>query len=449
MLLRFLGAAGMVTGSSYLLDSRILVDFGIFQGGRDSAELNSADLSQMVVGLKAVIVTHAHLDHCGRLPLLSRWGYQGPIYTTLPSTELVDLVLRDSAKIAKEDRNGMVLYTEGDVEKVTSLIKGIDYHQSADLGDGDSFCFWDAGHILGSASVEMNCGGKKIIFSGDLGNTPQPLVRPTEYPTEGQVVLMESTYGDRLHPKEDPSQVLLEEIGEIEKSGGALLIPSFSLERTQELLHHLDHLKKTKKIRDGTRVFLDSPMAIKATDIFREYRYLYNVELKNHSAIDDPFDFPGLTVVRNPKESKRIFAIKEPKVILAGSGMMTGGRIMGHAIKLLPFENTRLLFVGYQAMGTLGRSILDGTKQDVGTPLMVRIGDVRVEVRANVRETASMSAHADQGQLIDWLGHINGVNKIFLVHGDEEPRKTLRDKIDKNFTGVSIETPVLNDEFEI
>ncbi len=452
--IKFLGAAGTVTGSSYwLMDSNnkgILVDLGLFQGVEEPKTFNNETLYFKAHDLTGVVLTHAHLDHCGRLPLLVQAGYTGPIYMTEATRQLVDLSLFDSAKVMAEgeQRRGgrKALFSEEEVEKLLLLCRVVHYDKPLTIGNFE-ITLRDAGHILGSASAEVTdkregFGPKRIVFSGDLGNTPQDLIRPTEPIAEAELVVMESTYGDRTHGGEDAVKVLTEEINAVEASGGTLLIPAFSLERTQEILHKIDHLKKNKLVRDETLVFLDSPMSIKATMIFKHFPELYNDELSGHAKTDDPFDFPGLVLVEKGAESAKIHEIERAKVIIAGSGMMAGGRILHHAIEFLPLATTRLLQVGFQAVGTIGRRILDGEKK-------VRIYDAEVEVAANIRNVTSMSAHADQPRLMHWLSQIKGVKRVFLTHGEELPRLVLAEKI-KNDLGITdVVLPKMNQAVDL
>ena len=452
--IKFLGAAGTVTGSSYwLMDSDnkgILVDLGLFQGVEEPKIFDNERLYFEARDLTGVVLTHAHLDHCGRLPLLVQAGYTGPIYMTEATRQLLELSLFDSAKVMaeSEQRRGerKALFSEEEVEKLLLLCRVVHYDKSFTVGNFE-ITLRDAGHILGSASVEVvdkreGFGPKKIVFSGDLGNTPQDLIRPTTPIIEAELVVMESTYGDRTHGGEDAVKVLTEEINAVEASGGTLLIPAFSLERTQEILHKIDHLKKNKLVRDETLVFLDSPMAIKATMIFKHFPELYNEELSGHAKTDDPFDFPGLVLVEKGAESAKIHEIERAKVIIAGSGMMAGGRILHHAAEFLPLTTTRLLQVGFQAVGTIGRRILDGEKK-------VRIYDAEVEVAANIRNVSTMSAHADQPRLMRWLGQIKGVKRVFLTHGEELPRLVLSEKIKNDLGMTNVVLPKMNQAMEL
>lgn len=428
------GSSGEVTGSNYLLENdrgdQLLVDFGLFQGAKEIVDQNYNQLPYHPSEIAGVILTHAHLDHCGRLPMLVFGGFQNKIYMTPPSAKLVDVTLNDAARVGRENSKmgRPALYGIDQVEKTLEMIETTEYDQPLTIKNFQ-VTFRNAGHILGSAIIEIvdTVSGKKIVFSGDLGNYPEDLI-PTAYMVDkADVVVMESTYGNKIHPKEDPSQIITEEINAIEKNKGVLMIPAFSLERTQELLHRLHHLKKDKKILGHTPVFLDSPMAIHATSIFRAYRPYYNAELMSHT--DDPFSFEDLVVTEDAKDSKKIKRINEAKVIIAGSGMMSGGRIMHHALQYLAKDNTRILFVGYQAEDTTGREILDGAKS-------VIIDDKRVAVRAHIREIQSLSSHADQPKLLNWLKHMQGVKKVLLTHGEQEGRLGLSQKI-KSDLGIN------------
>lgn len=436
----FLGAAGMVTGSNYLLtgsnDKQLLVDMGMFQGTRDIVALNYKSLSFDATKISGVILTHAHLDHCGRLPLLIYGGFKGKVYMTQPARALVELVLTDAAQVARENTTWVPLYTENEVEKLLGMIEVVDYNTPVQI-DNFSVTFRDAGHILGSGLIEIidtqAIGDiKKIIFSGDLGNYPEDLVRPTYMVPEADAVVMEATYGDKTHPHEDTSLVLQEEINKVESTQGVLLIPAFSLERTQELLHRIHHLKKDKKIGEETPVFLDSPMGIRATLIFEEFQSFYNKELASHT--DNPFDFPGLSVTADSRDSRKVIKVAGAKVIIAGSGMMSGGRILHHAANYLPRNTTRLLFVGYQGEETTGRKILEGAKK-------VWINDTNVQIKATIRNLETMSSHADQPKLLRWLKHMKGVKKVFLTHGEEGQRKALAQKIKTNLGIYDVALP--------
>lgn len=440
MKIKFLGASGTVTGSSYVLTSdngqSILIDLGMFQGPLEIDALNYKPYEYDISLLSGAILTHAHLDHCGRLPLLMKNVFKGSIYMTPPTADLTELSLFDSAKIAKEDKT-KVLYNQNDVTSLVKQFVTMDYHKEIHIGDF-VVTFKDAGHILGSASLEIiekssNSEINKIVFSGDLGNTPSLLEKETEFIDSSDVVIMETTYGDRLHPDENPVDALQTEINAVENNGGTLLIPSFSLDRAQELLHMVVHLKKEGKMKNETPVILDSPMAEKATKIYVEYPKLFNSHIQNDYKIGQLFDFPGLEVTANWKQSQALHMRPEPKVIIAGSGMMTGGRIVGHAEFYLSNPSTRLMIVGYQAEGTLGRELLEG----------------KVKVKASIHNTQAMSSHADQAQLMKWIKNIKNVKKLFLTHGDNESREAFKEKVNQELGINDIILPNQNQEFSV
>lgn len=446
MKITFCGAAGTVTGSSYLLttdhSSPLLIDMGMFQGKPEVEALNHKPLLFDPKDIPFVLLTHAHLDHCGRLPMLARFGFTGEIFMTEATQALLELSLFDSAKVMAEHDHGQpTLYSEQDVEKLLSHVRIVSYDKPFAL-DGYKIVYRDAGHILGSASIEVAVDGKTYAFSGDLGNSPQELIRPTEYIKKADIVIMESTYGARLHNADDAVSIFAEEINTIENLGSTLLIPAFSLERSQEILHYIDHLKADKRISQEIPVYLDSPMAQKATEIFKDFPELYSRELAAHIQSDDPFNFPGLVTVSSHTASAKLREDTTAKVIIAGSGMMTGGRITAHAQAFLPDPNTRILFVGYQADGTLGRQILDGAKD-------VRIFGQNVAVNAHVREVTSLSSHADYNGLMEWLQKIDGYTDVILTHGEDDARDGLEQHMkEKRITGV-VHKPQYGESLEI
>lgn len=438
------GAAGTVTGSNHLLVSndgkKILVDMGMFQGNEDIQKLNYEPLGFNPAEIDAVILTHAHLDHCGRLPMLSAHGFKGIVYATQATYDLASVVMYDSAKIAQYDDDLPIIYNYDDVAKILNNFKVVSYNAPFDLF-GYSVEYKDAGHLLGSALVRLTEKetGKKIIFSGDLGNMPAPLLKSTETFDEADVVVMESTYGARNHPDENPLNVLESEIHAVERNNSVLMIPAFSLERTQVILHMIKHLKKEGKIERNTPIYLDSPMGITATEIYKDHTELFNDHVRGEFKADDAFDMPALHVMR--KTNKRIFRRKGTKVIIAGSGMMTGGRILGHAKKYLDDPKNRLLIVGYQGEDTLGREIVEGAK-------VVKIDDEVVDVNANLTVLRSMSAHADQKQLLTWLESIKGVQKVILIHGEDDARKAITPLIQK--LGINdIESPKMAEPIKL
>lgn len=440
----FLGAAGTVTGSCFFLKNAsekqgLLIDGGFFQGPAEIEDLNHAHIPLAINEIAGILLTHAHLDHCGRLPLFVKLGYSGKFYMTSATRALAQLTLTDAVHVSREEFD-QPLYDEAAVEKVFKQTQIVQYEESYMLG-GYEVKYVDAGHILGAASILItdqypNSKKQTVVFSGDLGNSPEPLVKPTTLIDRADVVVMESTYGDRTHSAEDINVALTKEIAAIEENNGTLLIPAFALEKTQELLHVIDHLKKEAKIKSSLQVFLDSPMATAATQIYRQYIELYNTELTDHKHRDDPFEFPGLTVSHTRQQSKRIRETKGPKIIIAGAGMLTGGRMLYHLIDYLSLETTRLLFVGFQAEGTLGRQLLEGATQ-------VLVKDHSLLVRANIRKISSLSAHADQPKLLAWLAHIKEVKQVYLIHGEDGAREILKEEITKRLPHVSVMTPQL------
>ncbi len=430
-----------MTGSSYALTSdsgtSILIDLGMFQGMYEIDKLNYQDYDYDCSRLSGAILTHAHLDHCGRLPILMSKGFGGNIWMTEPTRDLTEISLLDSAKIAKYDKK-KILYDEGDVYKTFEKFKTTGYGKQFEVGDF-LITMRDAGHMLGSASLEIidtkaKSGMKKIVFSGDLGNTPEELVRETETITDADIVVMESTYGGRLHPSENPVDVIASEINVIQKNGGTLLIPAFSLERTQELLHMIKHLILEGKVSSNLPIFMDGPMAKKATAVYLKYPDLFNPHIQSEMRDENPFSFESL------EEEMR--NMSGAKVIIAGSGMMMGGKIMEHAKRYLPEPDNRILIVGYQGEGTIGRKILEGEK-------MVEIYGEKVVVRANVNSTQAMSSHADSKQLVSWLSAISGVKKVFLTHGEDESRLALSQQIKTKLKIEDVTLPVLNQEILI
>lgn len=445
MHIQFFGAAGTVTGSCYVLTSdsnqSIMIDCGMFQGSKELEAMNHQPITFDTSKLLGVVLTHAHLDHCGRLPMILRGGFNKSIWMTRPTKDITEISLMDTAKIALHDPEKEPMYTKEDVIETINLFQTVDYDEEFSIGDF-TVMTRDAGHILGSASLEIldkssQGENKKVIFSGDLGNSPQDLINPTDPVTSGDVVVMESTYGDRLHPEGNPSDVLASEIQAVEKNGGTLLIPAFSIERSQELLHRISHLKQQGKVKNETIVFFDSPMGERVTQVFSHYPQLFNSELQEDFKTADPFSFPGLEVLERREDSERADEVNEAKVIIAGSGMMTGGRIVGHAIKHLSDPKTHVLIVGYQGEETLGRELLEGKKDLI-------IEGQEVTVRAVITEIQTMSSHADQSQLLRWLAQIKGVKKLFLTHGEDGPRTALSTKVQADLSISDISLPTLH-----
>lgn len=446
MQIKFLGAAGTVTGSSYVLTSgsgsSILIDLGMFQGTPDIEKLNYNPYEYNCSKLDGAVLTHAHLDHCGRLPILLPRGFKGKIWMTSPTRDLTELSLLDSAKIAVQDHK-KVLYDKDLAYKTIDRFKTMNYRAPERVGDF-IVTMRDAGHILGSASLEIedlrpNSEIHKIVFSGDLGNYPEDIVKTTEFIDDADAVIMESTYGDRLHAEEDATEMLKNEINAVEQSGGTLLIPAFALERTQEILHIIMHLKKDGKVKSRTPVFLDSPMADQATQIYMDYPEMFNIHITEDLENGGIFAFDGLEIIIKRNQSRGIYFKNEAKVIIAGSGMMSGGRIVGHAAHYLSHEKNRLFIVGYQGEETLGRQLMEGQKE-------VLIDGKIVSVKASVNTTHAMSSHADQQQLLDWLKHIKHVKQVILTHGEDPARQALAKRVQQELEIQDIHLPQLNQE---
>ena len=400
----------------------------MFQGSQFNEAKNNEPLSFNPAELSAVIVTHAHLDHVGRLPLLTKGGYAGHIYATPPTIELTKLILEDALEIMiynKRKFGSPILYESSDVANVLSQMKVVDYHQPYELHDL-TFEFHDAGHIFGSAFVEIKAEGKRVVFSGDVGNVDVPILRDTEIlPDDIDMLVCESTYGNRLHETPMERQDLLKKIiTQAIGQGGVLMIPSFSLERTQELLYDLNDLIDRKHKLPRVPIFLDSPLAINATEVYRKFPQYYDEAAERlYRNGDDLFEFPGLVSTQTREESKHINQIIGPKIIIAGAGMMNGGRIVHHAMRYLSDEHNTLLIIGYQANGTLGRQILDGESP-------VEIMGEKIPVRCHVQAIGALSEHADQNKLLDWIGGGTTLpKKVLLNHGEPEASEELAKRL--------------------
>ncbi len=440
MTIQFLGAAGEVTGSCYYLehgDQRFLVDCGMFQGTSDAERKNHAPWPFDPSSLDFVLLTHAHFDHCGRLPKLYHDGFRGHVYATAPTAELSNLILGDAANImfhdAKKDHSPP-LYTLNEVKALNGLFRPVQYDTPVRLAEGLNATFRDAGHILGSAIIEVMVEGKTVVFSGDIGNDPVPLMNAPERPHVADVLMIESTYGDRLHDRSDRVVQLRQAILDVVANKGTLLIPAFALERTQEVLFHLSNLKEKKEIPD-IPIFVDSPLAIEATAVFRRYENLFDKESQEHLRHgDDFFSFPHLKYCSTVEESKAINFVASPKVVIAGSGMMNGGRILHHLVHYGPFKNTIIAIVGFQVPGSIGRQLLDGERR-------VHVMHQDIDVVAEVRNISAFSAHADQAQLLEWIGAFEHIDRMFIIHGEAEPGKVLAEKVHAQHSDIKIMHP--------
>ncbi len=444
----FYGGARMVTGANYLLESdkgtKILVDCGLFQGSSFCEKRNFEPFPYDVKTIDAVLITHAHIDHTGRLPLLYKAGFRGKIYSTAPTKDFAEELLLDSEHLLNknaQEKNHPPLYLIDDINKTMALWQIVDYYQKFQLKDFE-IEFYDAGHILGSSFIAISAQGKKIVFSGDLGNIAAPLVKDTDPLPETDYVLIESTYGNRFHEDLKIRKNILEDlIEDTFKDGGALLIPAFAMERTQDLLFELNELVENGRI-PRVPIFIDSPLAIKLTSIYKKYSNSDYIDDESLSLIrkgDAIFDFPGLKLSLTSEQSKEINNVKGPKVIIAGSGMSQGGRILHHEMRYLSDPKSAILFIGYQAKDSLGRQILDGAKS-------VNIFGVEVTVNCRIMSISGYSAHADQKKLIDWLTPVKlTLKKVFVVQGEEDQSLPLAEKI-RDILAVETAVPSIGEE---
>ncbi len=435
--LRFLGAARNVTGSRHLLEvdgTNVLVDCGLYQE-RQFASRNWDPFDVPPASIHAVLLTHAHLDHCGLLPKLVKEGFRGKIYCTAATAEIARIILLDAANIQEEDaaykrkrhkkegRAGpydeVPLYTVADAQACSPLFAPVTYGQEVQVAPGVQATFNEAGHVLGSSFINVNLQQngetRDVLFSGDVGRTHRLIIRDPDTVKDGDYVLVESTYGDRLHDDQtDIKTAIGAAINAAKAAGGNLIVPSFALERAQELLYYISELQREGAI-PHIMVFLDSPMASAITKVFKHHPELYagamRRYLQNH---ESPFDFPGLKLTETTKESKAINAIKGTIIVIAGSGMCTAGRIKHHLVTNITRPESTIMFVGYQAIGTLGRRILDGDPE-------VRILGANYPVRARIVQIPGFSAHADRDELLHWLSSLpKPPRKLFVIHGEAE-----------------------------
>ncbi len=449
MKLTFYGGAGWVTGANFVVENisenknekphRIMIDCGMFQGGDEAMEKNRADFVYDPASIDVLVVTHAHADHIGRIPKLVRDGFRGKIYSTEATHDLVPLMFHDSLKILNYEakKKGIdPLYTEDDIRQTLALWHPVPFHSHLDLGAGFSATLHVSGHILGSAMVKLSYGNKKMLFTGDLGNSPDPILKDTEIVDDIDYLLMESVYGDRNHEEREERVIKLKNtILETIAKHGVLLIPSFALERTQNLLYILNNLVESGEIPQ-IPVYLDSPLSIDITHVFKKYTGLMNSDVKEHLKKDsDVFDFPGFVETYSIEDSKHIMNQPNPKIIISSAGMSHAGRIIYHEKYLLDHPNTTLLFVGYQAVGTLGRIIQDGAKH-------VNILGKEVNIKAKVVTISGYSAHKDSDHLLEFVSHSadKHLKKVFVTMGEVKSSLFLVQRI-RDYLGVDAVAP--------
>ncbi len=442
MRLEFYGAAGGVTGSHLILDTgdfRIGVDAGLFRG--DDAKRNMSGFSYDPRNLQALLLTHAHIDHSGRIPLLAKEGFKGQIYSTSATADLCDLMLRDSARVMEgasdENRHPEPeqphaqlrppLYTKEDVIKAMQLFQPVSYGKAFEI-DGISVTFRDAGHILGSALLELSLGGRKLVFSGDLGRPGAPILRDPERLSEADWLVLESTYGDRDHGDlASRGRHLLEIVLETVGRGGNIIIPASAVGRTQEILFELNQYAKAGRLK-GVKCFVDSPLAISVGEIYSRHPECFDEEtLAMVESGDDPLKFLGVQLTRSRDESKAINELKEPHIVISGSGTASRGRVLYHLENNLERPECTVLLVGHQPEGTLGRLLQNGTKT-------VQVMDRRLEVRARIETLHAFSAHADRREILEWLRAFKEFpQQVFLNHGEPDSAGALAKAIRREF----------------
>lgn len=468
MKIKFCGATSGVTGSCHLLSTekhKVLLDCGQFQGGKEMEKMNAENFPFDVSEIECVILSHAHIDHCGRIPLLVKRGFKGEIYCTNATADLLNVMLMDSAYIHEKDaewqtkknaRTGKPpvepLYTEADAVAALKMVKPVLYDQLITINDEMNICFNDAGHILGSAITELwvteNDNTSKIVFSGDLGVINRPILRDPKKIKKADYVIMESTYGNRLHEKNATSIDKLVEITKTTiKRGGTVVIPSFAVGRTQELIYqfnmYYEHHPELEQLLGNVNVYIDSPMATNATEVFRKNADVFDEETKAYILSgDNPLDFKNLKFTRDTQDSQMLNTMKTPKIIISASGMCEAGRIRHHLKHNLWDARNSVIFVGYQAEGTLGRKLVQGAKE------ITLFGEI-VKVNAEIYNLEGFSGHADQLGLMDWLsGFEKAPKQLFLVHGEEQSKIDLAKKIEMDL-GYKATVLHQNTEFQL
>src|ERR1700687_2534702 len=446
--LTFLGAAGCVTGSRYLVEAagkRLLVDCGIFQGSQELQDRNYKPLQVDPKTIDYLVLTHAHLDHTGWLPVLVKSGYRGSIFANPATIELATILLKDSAHLQQEDTlhaqihkdshhaNPQPLYTPEDVDPALKLFKSMPRSGGFDISPEFNVVSYDAGHILGSSSLELTIaeGGKKtiMVFSGDIGRYDQPILKdPTTPPSKADVLVCESTYGDREHPGGDAAELLAGIVNRVVKRGGSIVIPAFAIGRTQTFMYYLRQLEDQQRI-PNLPVYVDSPMALSATDLYLKHREDHDLEFAREegNGKGDPLSVHQFHLTRTTEESKQINNVKTPCIIVSASGMVTGGRVLHHLAQRLPDSRNAVILAGFQAQGTRGRALQEGAKT-------LHLFGQEVPVNAQIVEPGQFSAHAGKNELLRWLTGLTAPPKqTYLVHGEPAAAQSLQASIQQQF----------------
>lgn len=448
---KFIGGVGTVTGSKTLIETngvRILIDCGLFQGIKPLRELNWESFPINPKSIHCVLLTHGHLDHCGWLPRLVSQGFEGKIYCTSPTASIAKLILLDSAKIQEEDAErankehsskheiAKPLYNVEQAEKVFPLFRVIKPNEPVVLYPEVEAVFTNAGHIIGACSITLKSENKTLVFSGDIGRDNDVLMNSPTKPTKADYVFLESTYGNRLHAASDPKDELEMYINNAYQKGGTILIPSFAVERAQSIMYLLWQLKQENKIPNIPYV-IDTPMGISVLDIFRNNQKWHKLSEDVFTSMCNMF-----TMISDFKDTIEMIYNKQPKVIIAASGMMTGGRILSYLERYVDKPETTIIIIGYQGEGTRGRKMLEGAKE-------IKMYGKYYSVFATVLEIDGLSAHGDQADLLNWMSALeNKPKKVFLVHGENQPADKLRIKIQEKY-GFDCTIPLMGQEFEL
>lgn len=450
--LTFYGGTGTVTGANFLLEVaglKILVDCGLLQGSQNADNFNRSEFPYDPKSIDYLLVTHAHTDHIGRIPKLVKDGFIGEILSNEETKDLASILLDDTVKILSQEakRHGVLpIYDNKDVTSALSLWNTYPYHTKKELKNGVGLYLRDAGHILGSTMIEISHEGKNIVFTGDLGNSPSILLKDTEAITDANYLVMESVYGDRNHePKTERTKKLRSVIEDAIKHSRTLIIPAFSLERTQMIIYEMNELFENREIKQQIPVFIDSPLAIKVTEIYKKYTEDFNEKVRADIASGDQiFSFPRLKFTLEAKDSMAIEHIPNPKIIIAGSGMSVGGRVVIHEKHYISNPSAQIMFVGYQTAGSLGRQVQDGAKE-------VTIHGEKKAVKAKIDSIAGYSSHKDSDHLLDFVAtasETNKLKKVFVVMGEPKSALFLVQKIRDNL-GVEALHPEYKEEVEI